>query len=634
MPILGRKPVPEQEELTQKSFSLSIKDDGSVTNTKAKGKKITAAEDIRRENFSYKQIKAATKDFKPANKIGEGGFGSGKLPDGREIAVKVISPNSTQGEKEFLSEINTVSSHPNIVELFGHCVARDNKGYIAPEYLKHGYLTEKADVYCFGVVVLELMSGMSWRGYLNRSQNLLEIAKDLKMKQSLISLLDQDLTNISENEATMVLDLAVLCTSDSPKARPNMSDVNVTNTLAVQLESDDLTGVTSDEMALNDFSVNYLEIVTNPGNAPTTSANEVTMISESCELISVAKDDKSGDDKDGAGFQSSGHFSLMEVTNTKSTAVVWDYNAAAKDLKREVGEDEIPIRSSHVASNSTKLHSHVKASVGDGADDSKSSVICTNIPTSDTLVSNAKVSSTSSTLNDITEMGDEDELEYIKPHFEEGKYHIECSNEEFKVGCNKWKNSLVGYFLSEDGTFNVDKEVVAEVVLRQTMVNVSVFSIRNEHYLFQFSCVEDKTKVLESSSLLHVEGNPLLLIKWDWKLTFDKAETMKCIPIWVRIYNLPLFLWNPSCLSKVVSAFGIPICADQKTKKKHRLDYARVYMKVDANKPLLDSFLISVKGIDYLLNLEYDWKPLRCTNCFTFGHTELKCKLKIKVKQD
>lgn len=283
---------------------------------------------------------------------------------------------------------------------------------MAPEYSKHGYLTEKADVYCFGVVVLELMSGMSWRGkrYLGRSQHLLEIAKDVKMKQNLISLLDQDLTNVSENEAIIVLDLAMLCTSDSPKARPDMSDVvktlegmNVINTLVVQLESDDLTGVTSDEMALSNFSVNYLEIVTDPGNAPTTSENEVTMISESCELISVAKDDdKSGDEKDGVVFQSSGHFSLMEVNNTKSTAVIWDYIAAAKDLKRDVGQDEIPIRSSHVASDSTKLHSHVKASIGEGADDSKSSVICTNIPTSETLVSYAKEASTSSTLDDIS----------------------------------------------------------------------------------------------------------------------------------------------------------------------------------------------------------------------------------------
>lgn len=34
-------------------------------------------------------------------------------------------------------------------------------GYIAPEYAMHGYLTDKADVYSFGIVALEIVSGMS-----------------------------------------------------------------------------------------------------------------------------------------------------------------------------------------------------------------------------------------------------------------------------------------------------------------------------------------------------------------------------------------------------------------------------------------------------------------------------------------
>ena len=32
-------------------------------------------------------------------------------------------------------------------------------GYIAPEYVMHGYLTKKADVYSFGIVILEILSG-------------------------------------------------------------------------------------------------------------------------------------------------------------------------------------------------------------------------------------------------------------------------------------------------------------------------------------------------------------------------------------------------------------------------------------------------------------------------------------------
>lgn len=34
-------------------------------------------------------------------------------------------------------------------------------GYIAPEYALRGYLTDKADVYSFGIVALEIVSGRS-----------------------------------------------------------------------------------------------------------------------------------------------------------------------------------------------------------------------------------------------------------------------------------------------------------------------------------------------------------------------------------------------------------------------------------------------------------------------------------------
>ncbi|KAI3958164.1 hypothetical protein MKW98_020806, partial [Papaver atlanticum] len=510
MPILGAKPVPEEEpepitnessngkftmrwikDLSHKSFSLSTKTSGTKKNSgwsvirsriRTENLHTDQEEEIQNGNFSYEQIKAATKDFRPAYKIGEGGFGSvymGVLTDGRAIAVKVISPKSLQGKKEFLNEINAMSTykHPNIVTLLGHCVAEDNRflhssfnvrrGYIAPEYVIEGYLTEKADVYSFGVLVLELMSGRRCADRSKDSPPLLEFAKVLQKKRNLISLLDQDLTNIPRNEAAMVLDLAMLCTTHSPKARPNISDVvkilegkNVLNAPAILQELDDLAGVTSDEMTLSDFSYKYMD---------------------SCRK------------------------EIVKVSN-----------------------------------------------IGERADYSRSSVICRDFPKSETPISNVNASSTSTTLENITEMGDEAELEYIEPQLEERKYRIECSNEEFKIGCNKWKNSLVGYFLKENGTFDkeADEAIVREMIPAGN--GYSVFYIGSGHYLFQFSCVEDKIRGLELSGLLRAEGKPLVLIKWDWKLTLDKAETMKSIPLWVKIYNLPLFLWNSSCLSKVL----------------------------------------------------------------------------------
>lgn len=56
--------------------------------------------------FSFSEIKSATNNFE--KKIGAGGFGVvyyGKLKDGVEIAVKVLTNNSYQGKLEFSNEV-------------------------------------------------------------------------------------------------------------------------------------------------------------------------------------------------------------------------------------------------------------------------------------------------------------------------------------------------------------------------------------------------------------------------------------------------------------------------------------------------------------------------------------------------
>ncbi|KAE9457592.1 hypothetical protein C3L33_10505, partial [Rhododendron williamsianum] len=60
--------------------------------------------DLQTGLFTLKEIKAATKNFDAANKIGEGGFGSvykGVLSDGTVIAVKQLSSKSKQANREF-----------------------------------------------------------------------------------------------------------------------------------------------------------------------------------------------------------------------------------------------------------------------------------------------------------------------------------------------------------------------------------------------------------------------------------------------------------------------------------------------------------------------------------------------------
>jgi hypothetical protein len=59
----------------------------------------------------------------------------------QDIAVKVLSAESRQGTREFLTEIDVISNvkHPNLVELIGCCVEGDHR-ILVYEYLENGSL--------------------------------------------------------------------------------------------------------------------------------------------------------------------------------------------------------------------------------------------------------------------------------------------------------------------------------------------------------------------------------------------------------------------------------------------------------------------------------------------------------------
>ncbi|CAI9089111.1 OLC1v1023619C1 [Oldenlandia corymbosa var. corymbosa] len=300
------------------------------------GNKVAADKDLRGLDlqtglFTLRQIKAATKNFDPANKLGEGGFGSvykGELSDGTIIAVKQLSSKSKQGNREFVNEVGMISAlqHPNLVKLYGCCIEgnqlmliyeymennclsgalfgknstlkmkldwptrrricldvarglaylheesrlkivhRDIKtsnillnkdlsakisdfglaklseddhthistrvagtiGYMAPEYAMRGYLTPKADVYSYGVVALEVVSGKSNTNYRPQEEcfYLLDWAYVLQERSKLLELVDPDLgSEYATEEATTILNVALLCTNAAPTLRPIMSQV-------------------------------------------------------------------------------------------------------------------------------------------------------------------------------------------------------------------------------------------------------------------------------------------------------------------------------------------------------------------------------------------------------------------------
>ncbi|XP_038906364.1 probable serine/threonine-protein kinase PIX13 [Benincasa hispida] len=102
-------------------------------------------------------------------------------------------------------------------------------GYVAPEYVSTGHLYVKSDVYGFGVVLLEIMTGLRAHD-MNRSseqRNLVDWAKPFLVKRKRIkSLMDARIEGqYSSKAAALVGDLTLKCLETDPRKRPSMQEV-------------------------------------------------------------------------------------------------------------------------------------------------------------------------------------------------------------------------------------------------------------------------------------------------------------------------------------------------------------------------------------------------------------------------
>ncbi|KAJ4820442.1 Protein kinase superfamily protein [Rhynchospora pubera] len=102
-------------------------------------------------------------------------------------------------------------------------------GYAAPEYIMTGHLTAKSDVYSYGVVLLEILTGRRAvdKTRPTREQNLVEWARpSLNNSQKLARLMDPSLDGqYSTKAAQKAAAVAYQCLSHNPKSRPQMSAV-------------------------------------------------------------------------------------------------------------------------------------------------------------------------------------------------------------------------------------------------------------------------------------------------------------------------------------------------------------------------------------------------------------------------
>ncbi|KAF8670331.1 hypothetical protein HU200_050879 [Digitaria exilis] len=100
-------------------------------------------------------------------------------------------------------------------------------GYLAPEYAMRGHMTEKVDVFAFGVVALEIVAGES--NYQNTFEEdttyIFERVWELYENGRPLDFVDPKLTEYNGDEVLRVIRVALSCTQGAPHKRPSMSKV-------------------------------------------------------------------------------------------------------------------------------------------------------------------------------------------------------------------------------------------------------------------------------------------------------------------------------------------------------------------------------------------------------------------------
>ncbi|XP_031128482.1 putative cysteine-rich receptor-like protein kinase 20 isoform X4 [Ipomoea triloba] len=246
--------------------------------------------------YDFITIQNATNNFSKKNRIGEGGFGvvyKGTLKNGQQVAVKRLSKNLKGGSQEFKNEVSLMVKfqHRNLVKLLGFSLegkevflvyefvpngSLDNflydedlnpkivdfdmaklfaldkihdstsrimrTRYIAPEYTLQGEISIKTDVYSFGMLILEIISGHRISNFQNEESTnddeLLSYAWTHWKGGSASNVIDPMLRGIKSpvDEITKCIHIALLCVQESVADRPKMIEVlQMLNKLSIRL---------------------------------------------------------------------------------------------------------------------------------------------------------------------------------------------------------------------------------------------------------------------------------------------------------------------------------------------------------------------------------------------------------------
>ncbi|KAI7752510.1 hypothetical protein M8C21_015861 [Ambrosia artemisiifolia] len=229
--------------------------------------------------YSSKDIITKLETLTEEHVIGAGGFGTVyklAMDDGNVFALKRIVKLNEGFDRFFERELEILGSikHKYLVNLRGYCNSPTSKlliydylsggsldealhgdeeshittivagtfGYLAPEYMQSGRATEKTDIYSFGVLVLEVISGKrpTDASFIEKGLNIVGWLNYLITEDRQREIIDVNCEGVDSKTLDALLSISIQCVSSNPEDRPTMHRVVQT------LESEVMTPCPSD----------------------------------------------------------------------------------------------------------------------------------------------------------------------------------------------------------------------------------------------------------------------------------------------------------------------------------------------------------------------------------------------------
>lgn len=205
----------------------------------------------------------------------------------------------------------------------------------------------------------------------------------------------------------------------------------------------------------------------------------------------------------------------------------------------------------------------------------------------------------------------------------EGSDIVSPPDEVLKRGNDKFKNTIVGTFTKGTVPFTKVCEFARNMWEKSGLVHVGQKD--NNTFFFRFDNVQTLQSAI-SQGTWYVLNRPMLVHAWG-----TSAGSVKSIPIWVQLEQIPDCYWTLEGLSSIVSAIGLPICADHLTNQLEILPFAKLCVMYDVGKELPSSINVSVldpntnaKSVE-IVKVSYLNRPHICSACNSIGHLVGAC---------